>query len=250
MVQHGVLGRRWLGAASLLAVVWFFAAAPVFAEDELAEGKLLIADKRLRDPNFAQTVVLIVTTDEDGTVGLVINREGDVPVSRLLRGVKDSSNLKDVAFEGGPVEPKSVLTLLRSTTPQPRAQHISGDVYAVLEKPLLEEILSNGAGRDQLRFYLGFANWGPGQLETELELGAWRVLPGTANAVFDPDPDSLWQRLVTTLDRNVVKLDRPAPQALEQHPRDLLAMIVGLFVHGPALSSREAITQTVQTLQR
>jgi putative transcriptional regulator len=199
-----------LTAAGVLAALSFFAAAPAFAGDELAEGKLLLADKRLSDPNFAQTVVLVVSTDDEGSVGLVINREGDVPVSRLLKGVKDASKITGVAFEGGPVEPKSVLTLFRSPTPEPRAQHITGEIYAVLEQNLLEEILAGGAGRDRLRFYLGFANWGPGQLEAELDAGAWRVIPGTANAVFDSDPDSLWTRLMRTLDQNVVKNRKPA----------------------------------------
>jgi len=210
MSRRGDFGRRWLAGASLVGALWFFLAAPAFAGDDLVEGKLLVADTRLRDPNFAQTVVLIVTTDEDGTVGLVLNREGDVPVSKLLRGVKDAGKMTDVAFEGGPVEPKSVLTLFRSPTPEPRAQHIGGEVYAVLEQNLLQEILASGAGRDRLRFYLGFANWGPGQLEAELDAGAWRVIPGTANAVFDSDPDSLWSRLMRTLDQNVVKSKKPA----------------------------------------
>ncbi len=260
MTQRGHFGRRWLAGASVLAMLWCFGAARAFADDELAEGKLLLADKRLRDPNFAETVVLIVTADDSGAVGLVLNREGDVPVSRLLRGVKDASKFTDVAFEGGPVEPKSVLTLFRSSTPQPRAQHISGEVYAVLEQSLLEEILANGAGRDTLRFYLGFANWGPGQLEAELDAGAWRVIPGKANTIFDPDPDSLWDRLVRTLDQNVVKavppsrpalvLNRFAPQPVEQHPRDLLAMIVSFFVHRATLGAREPVAQPIQTFQR
>ncbi|HEY4364232.1 MAG TPA: YqgE/AlgH family protein [Bryobacteraceae bacterium] len=211
MSLRGDFGRRWLAGASLLGTLWICLAAPAFAGDELAEGKLLVADQRLHDPNFAQTVVLIVTTDEDGTVGLVLNREGDVPVSKLLRGVKDAGKITDVAFEGGPVEPKSVLTLFRSRTPEPRAQHLGGDVYAVLEQDLLEELLASGAGRERIRFYLGFANWGPGQLEAELDAGAWRVIPGTANAVFDSDPDSLWSRLIQTLDQNVVKNKKPAP---------------------------------------
>ena len=193
-------------ATFLLAGLLLAATLPVFADDELGQGKLLLADKRLKDPNFAETVVLLVTYDEEGAVGLVLNREGDVPVSRLLRGVKDAGKLNDVAFEGGPLEPKSVLTLFRSSTPQPKARHIGGEIYAVLDRTLLEEIIGNGAGRDELRFYLGFANWGPGQLEEEVNGEAWRVLPGASKTIFDPEPDSLWDRLSRTMDQDVVKL--------------------------------------------
>jgi putative transcriptional regulator len=168
-----------------------------------------VADKHLRDPNFSETVVLILTYDEGGAVGLVVNRETDVPVARLLKGVKAAAKIKDLAFEGGPVEPKSVLTLLRSPTPQPRAQHIGGEVYAVLDQALLEEIVADGTGSERLRFYLGFANWGPGQLDSEFEMGAWRLLPGNANAIFDADPDTLWRRLARMMDEKVVKAVPP-----------------------------------------
>jgi len=211
MTLCGPFLRRSVAGASLLAALCFTGVTPAFADDELAQGKLLVADRRLRDPNFAETVVLIITYDEDGAIGLILNREGEVPVSRLLKGVKDAAKMTDLAFEGGPVEPKSVLTLFRSRTPQPRARRIGGEVYAILEQTLLDEILANGAGRDQLRFYLGFANWAPGQLEAELDAGAWRVFPGSAGAIFDPDPDSLWDRLVRTMDQKVVKASPAQP---------------------------------------
>ena len=207
MTQCGPFWRKPLAGASLLAALWLICVAPAFADDDLAQGKILVADRRLRDPNFAETVVLIVTYDDEGAVGLVLNREGQVPVSRILKGVKDAAKITDLAFEGGPVEPKSVLTLFRSGTPQPKAQHIGGEIYAILEQTLLDEILANGAGPDQLRFYLGFANWGPGQLEAEVDAGAWRVFPGAATTIFDPNPESLWDRLVRIMDQKVVKAD-------------------------------------------
>jgi putative transcriptional regulator len=203
MTKRGPFWRRSLASASLFVALWLPSAA--FADDDLAQGKLLVADRRLRDPNFAETVVLIVTYDGDGAIGLILNREGAVPVSRLLNGVKDATKLTDLAFEGGPIEPKSVLTLFRSSSPQPRARRIIGDVYTVLQQTVLEEILANGASSGQLRFYLGFANWAPGQLEAEIDAGAWRIFPGTAGVVFDPNPDSLWDRLVRTMDQKVVK---------------------------------------------
>ena len=254
--------NRLAGALVLLGVVCFDA-APARADSDPDVGKLLIADKRLRDPNFVQTVVLIITHDEDGTVGLVLNREGDVPISRLLRGVKDASKLMDTAFEGGPVEPKSVLALYRSRSPQSKARRITGDVYALLDQADLEDVFKDGAGRDQVRFYLGFAGWGPGQLEAEMDAGAWRVTSGNGDKVFDPEPDTLWDRMNRTLDTNVVRnrvgeapsrgsvaLNGFAPQPGEQHPSDLLAMVVSFFVNRPALGARESVAHAVQAFQR
>jgi len=197
------LQRNWLATAAItttLTSVWLAAVVPARADEDLAEGKILVADRKLKDPHFTQTVVLIVNYDEKGTVGLVLNRQSDVPVAELLAGLKDAKNRKDSAFTGGPVEPMSVLALLRTSNGPRGAQHVAGDIWAILDQDLLGEALSKHAGTDELRFYVGYAGWGPGQLEAEMDAGAWRVIRGGADTVFDAKPDSLWDRVVRGLD--------------------------------------------------
>jgi putative transcriptional regulator len=204
------LRRNWLTAVAMtatLAAVCLIGVVPARADEDLGEGKILVADKKLMDPHFAQTVVLIVTYSEEGTVGLVLNRQSDVPVSELLSGVKDARNRQDTAFSGGPVEPMSVLALLRSREGPKGAQHVAGDIWAILDQDLLEDTLSKHKGSDDLRFYVGYAGWGPGQLEAEMEAGAWRVIRGAADTVFDSKPESLWDRVVRNLDVSFAKLD-------------------------------------------
>jgi len=191
--------------AATLASVWFAGVVPARADEDLAEGTILVADRKLKDQNFVQTVVLIVTYDDRGAVGLVLNRQSDIPISDLLAGVKDARNRKDTAFSGGPVEPMSVLALLRTHEGPRGAQHVAGEIWAILDQDLLEDALKAHAGSDQLRFYVGYAGWGPGQLETELEAGAWRVIRGSADTVFDSKPDSLWDRVVRNLDVTLAK---------------------------------------------
>src|ERR1700733_782409 len=180
------LQRSWLATLAITAAVgsvWLAAVVPARADEDLAEGKILVADRKLKDAHFTQTVVLIVTYDEQGTVGLVLNRQSDVPVSELLAGLKDAKNREDSAFTGGPVEPKSVLALLRTRNGPRGAQHVAGDIWAILDQDLLADALSKHAGSDELRFYVGYAGWGPGQLEDELDAGAWRVIRGGADTV-------------------------------------------------------------------
>ena len=112
------LRRYSLATAAVTAMlaVWLTGVVPARADEDLGEGTLLVADRKLKDPHFAQTVVLIVTYDDRGAVGLVLNRPSDVSVSALLAGVKDAKNRKDTAFTGGPVEPMSVLALPVSYT--------------------------------------------------------------------------------------------------------------------------------------
>jgi putative transcriptional regulator len=175
------------------------------AQDELAQGKILVADKKLKDPNFDQTVVYLITYDDQGAVGLVLNRETDKPAARILTGVKEAANRKDFVFEGGPVEASSILALYRTSTKRKGTRQVSGDVYAVLDETALKEALASGAGTNALRFYSGYAGWGPGQLDSEVDAGAWSVLPGDAKTVFDGDPDTLWDRLNRRREQQVVK---------------------------------------------
>lgn len=196
---------RWAGTIGIAVTVWSTTVVSARADEDLAGGTLLVADRRLNDPNFQKTVVLVITYDDHGTVGLVLNRQSDVPVSQLLPGVKEARNREDMAFSGGPVEPKSVLALLRSKKGPEGAQHITGDIWAILDQDLLQDTLSNHAGPDTLRFYLGYAGWGPGQLEAEMEAGAWRVTGATAATVFDASPGSLWDRVVRSLDSTLAR---------------------------------------------
>src|SRR6516225_8915540 len=88
-----MLCRHWVAfGVALLAV-----ALPGRGDDDLAAGKILVADKKLKDPNFDQTVVYLITYDDEGAVGLILNRETDTPITRVLRGMKEAANRKDFA---------------------------------------------------------------------------------------------------------------------------------------------------------
>jgi putative transcriptional regulator len=211
----------------LLAHVGFFAglwcaSLPLVAADELAAGQILVADRKLRDPHFDGTVVVLITYDEEGAVGLILNRKTETPVTKILGRVKEAQGRKDLAFEGGPVETQSILALTRSREKLSGSQHLFGDVYAILTEGPLKETLATGVGSNLLRFYMGYAGWGPGQLDAEVDAGAWHILKGDANAVFDPNPDSLWERLIRqsslsvarTIDLNGARRQATQPDGL------------------------------------
>ena len=200
---------RCVAGVALAAIFWSAGVLPALADEDLDEGVLLVADRKLKDPNFERTVVLIVSYDEEGTVGLVVNRQSDVPVSALLAGVKDARSHSEPAFSGGPVEPKSVLALLRSHTAPKGGQRVGPDIWAILDQDLLEQTLATHPTADKLRFYVGYAGWGPGQLESEMEAGAWHVMRSTPDTVFDATPESLWDRVVRTLDSKVARVWGP-----------------------------------------
>jgi putative transcriptional regulator len=178
---------------------------------ELAAGKLLVAARHLPDPNFSQTVVLLAEFSQEGAMGLIVNRQTDVTLARLMPGLQNAKSRAAFAFFGGPVAIPGVLALLRSPTTRGDTRHVVGDVYLINTREVLDEMLSSGAAQDQLRVYVGYAGWGPGQLDRETATGSWHVLEGSGDIVFDPDPDTAWERLIRrTEGLSVERLQRPA----------------------------------------
>jgi putative transcriptional regulator len=178
---------------------------PAMAADPIAEGRILVADRYLEDPNFAETVILIVRYNKDGAMGLILNRKTDVPISRVLKPLKEAAGHEDPVFLGGPVEETGVLGLLRTAEQQDGAKKVSSGVYLLSSKDLIQKTLAGTATPNAFRVYLGYAGWGPGQLESEVGVGAWRSLTGNAEKIFDRDPDTLWTRLIHETEGQVVE---------------------------------------------
>lgn len=175
--------------------------------DDLARGKFLIAPRESQDPNFAGTVVLLIHYDDDGAVGLVINRPTKLPLSQLFDEVRSARKIGDVAYFGGPVELRDVLALCRSRKKPEASIRMFGDVYLLSTKAGLEKALSSKPTPKTLRVYVGYTGWAPGQLEHELDLGAWRILPGDEESVFDADPAGVWPRLIDRTEMRIAGLN-------------------------------------------
>lgn len=177
--------------------------------EDLAVGKFLVANRDLGDPNFAETVVLLLHYDEEeGAMGLIVNRQTKLPISRALKPLKEAQNHSDPVYLGGPVDRTSIQSLLRSPTKLDEADHVFADVYAISSERLLQNALNAGTGASAFRVYLGYAGWGPGQLEREVEAGGWWVFRGDARNVFDAHPDTLWTRLIEKTELQIAWLSK------------------------------------------
>lgn len=163
---------------------------------DLAAGKFLVAARELPDPNFADSVVLLVEYGEEGAMGLIINRRTRLPISRILKELKQAKERADPVYLGGPVAMAGALALVRSRAKPEEARHVVGDVYMLTTKTTLEKTLASGAEQDAVRVYLGHSGWSPGQLQREVELGTWHIFRADPGIVFDPDPDTVWSRLI------------------------------------------------------
>jgi putative transcriptional regulator len=175
---------------------------------DLGIGKVLVAKRDAADSAFAETVILVVRYTQGGTVGLMLNRRTAVPVARALDPLKDASGRTEPVFAGGPVELPNVLALLRSNVVPEGAEHVTGKVYLVPTAPLLQKTLATRPDAADFRVYLGYCGWAPGQLENEASRGFWRVLNGSADIVFDTEPETLWSRLIERAEQRIAGATR------------------------------------------
>lgn len=164
---------------------------------KVTPGTFLISRASMLDPNFDGTVVLVCTHDEEGTVGLTLNRPLEVPIEQVLPEATFLHDAEVPLLWGGPVgndclhvlsgpdgDPESVLPVLPGV-------HFGGS---------LELVRRVFQGEGQLRFFLGYSGWSPGQLDEELAADAWFVVPAEVGEIWTKDWRLMWERLMAKVD--------------------------------------------------
>lgn len=170
---------------------------------KLAPG-LLVAAPSLLCPVFHRTVVLLVEHDEDGALGFVINRPTDTPVTSLLEGLEIEDLAQELDAEvwvGGPVAPETGWVLFDPTSFDSReveAVHLSPRIAVSASRAFLERI-AEGRGPARYAVLLGYAGWGPGQLDDEIREGSWIWTDPDASLVFDREHEHRWAGALATL---------------------------------------------------
>jgi putative transcriptional regulator len=162
-----------------------------------AAGRLLVATPQLLDPHFTHSVVLLLDHDEQGSLGVVLNRPTAVPVETVLTGWGDEVGEPAVVFEGGPVSPDAALAVAGVTgvgEGDPVGFRRLFGATGVLDLDTPKELLDPRVVR--LRIFAGYAGWTAGQLEGELEEGSWHVLDSEGDDPFATDPDRLWAEVL------------------------------------------------------
>ena len=158
-------------------------------------GNVLIAGPSLWDPNFRRTVVLVGKHDDEGAVGVVLNRPLDHEVSEAVPALQDLVPAGAAIFGGGPVEPLAALVLAEFEDPS-RAEVVAFGAVGFLPPEVGPD---TATGILRARVFAGYTGWGPGQLERELEEDSWLVEPAEASDVFTEDPEHLWEAVVARL---------------------------------------------------
>jgi putative transcriptional regulator len=174
-------------------------AAALSRQQSLASGVLLVASRRLADPNFAESVVLLFAySKKDGAAGLIVNRRTTVRARQLLPDLPPFRPPEPFLFLGGPVARDSVRGLVRSPVAGVGVR-VLPDVAMVGTSAALEAV-ADEVTADDLRLYGGYAGWGPQQLEREVERGDWFITRGDSKIIFASDPGAIWRTQIRLLD--------------------------------------------------
>lgn len=159
---------------------------------ESLRGQLLVSAGGLYDPNFRHTVVLLAEHGPDGAVGVVLSRPLEVTVERAVPPLAELVPPGAPLFQGGPVETDQPVLVAEVTDPDVLdvpvfggVGFLTGDVSWSVRSRLL-----------RARVFAGYAGWGAGQLEAEMEEDSWILEPAAADDVFTDQPDALWHRVL------------------------------------------------------
>jgi putative transcriptional regulator len=160
-------------------------------------GQLLVALEDLRDPRFVRTVIYMIRHDRDGAMGLVVNRPvGDVPAVEVLArfAIYDDQVRGTIRVHyGGPVEPGRGFVLHTADRMIAGSQSVA-DGVAFTGSPEMLKAIARGSGPRRSLLALGYAGWAPGQLEGEIQRGAWATVPSDVALLFSDDPERTWER--------------------------------------------------------
>ncbi len=180
------------GGASM---AWTQTPAP--AKTSLA-GKLLVASKRMRDPNFAETVIYVCRHDASGAFGLMLNRAaGELKLADVLRSFRIEPGAGTAGVlalrRGGPVQPDAGFILHSSDFRAGTSLCRNGGLAVSSGREVLDAFAAGKRPQNSVLF-LGYSGWGAGQLEQELGRKDWITVPADAAIVFGPETKTMWRR--------------------------------------------------------
>lgn len=161
------------------------------------KGRLLISEPYLPDPNFERTIILLCENNEEGSFGFVLNKPSLANVSEVMDGIK---NYNSPAMVGGPVQQDTLHYLHRFPTLEESVEILEGVFWGGNFEKLLFLLDTKQMAHKDIKFFLGYSGWTPGQLEEELAQDSWIVSDQVKEElIFDTPPDSMWKKTLTIM---------------------------------------------------
>jgi putative transcriptional regulator len=158
-------------------------------------GQFLIASPGMMDPHFSRTVTLICEHNEEGAMGLVINRIAPITMTRIFSEIDVADNrgpdAQEIVYVGGPVQPDRGF-IVHTGNAGWESSLVLGEDLILTTSPDILKAIASGEGPDKYLIALGYSGWGSGQLEDEISQNAWLSCPVDKRLVFSPDTDQQW----------------------------------------------------------
>lgn len=208
---------------AVLTAGWVLTPAPTAAQsmrpEDLAPGKILVSPRDSPDPHFANSVIVLARYDRSGALGLMIHYKSDLTVQKALKDIKSAEKRTDPIYVGGPVDIPVALGLLRSKSAPEGGDRVAGDLYLMTSRQSIGQAFAAGRSAADLRIFIGYAGWGPRQLEGEVRRSGWYIFDYDESLVFDEHPDTLWNRMIAKAERRFAVLERLLPgKSLTSNP--------------------------------
>ena len=183
---------RLLVSITLLSSSLSFAEMMPQHTARLSPGMVLFASPELGDPNFVHTIILLIHYNNDGAIGVVVNRPTTVLLTQALPDLEGVKNMTAALFFGGPVAREQLVALIHTKSPMEQTMNVFDDVHATWSRSVLMDMLKEDHPENMIRVYSGYAGWGPGQLDQEVLRGDWKVTRPDTEMIFSRDPSTLW----------------------------------------------------------
>ena len=184
--------------------------------DGYLTGQLLVAMPQMLDERFAKTVIYICAHTEDGAMGLVVNKileNIDFPDLLEQLDLSPTGGGQDIRVHfGGPVESGRGFVLHSSDYVQDATMVIDDSIALTATTDILRDIADGGGPKNNL-LALGYAGWGPGQLDSEIQANGWLSVPSDQALIFGNDPESIWQGALAKIGIDVSMLSGDAGHA-------------------------------------
>lgn len=207
-MQRAYAGFSALLTGSLWAVLIAVALPTAAHAREPAAGLVLVAARDTGGP-FTESIVYLLSHDEHGSLGVIVNRPTKAHLTDLLPELAELQARRHRVRYGGPVGLQALKFLIRTRDHPGDAVRIATDIFASGSPDLLESLLRDDFDPGALRVFVGYAGWAPNQLAGELARDAWYVMQLTTEEIFTAD-ETLWQRLIDTFDPPGIQA-RPSP---------------------------------------
>ncbi|MBM2804538.1 MAG: uncharacterized protein HW419_2431 [Deltaproteobacteria bacterium] len=189
-----------------IAILWLLFGALASGQDIRAAererfltGQLLVATAEMKDPRFFESIIYMVKHDATGAMGLVINKPmAKGPIEDLLKGfgLEGKNSQREIVIHyGGPVGTDQGFLLHSDDTLLENSTKVAGGIAMTADAKMIEA-LAGGEGPRQSLFMLGYAGWAPRQLEAELKMNSWIVIPGDKALIFGNNADKKWRQAI------------------------------------------------------